>query len=59
MKKLFVLVRKDLNESYRFVQGTHAVAQWMLDYPNTWLNSTLVVLEVANSEQLEFFKKEL
>lgn len=34
MNKLFVLVREDLETSYRFVQGAHAVAKWTLRYPD-------------------------
>lgn len=34
MNKLYVLVRRDLSHSYRFVQGAHAVAEWCLKYPD-------------------------
>jgi hypothetical protein len=31
--KMFVLVRKDLGTTYKMVQGSHALAQYMLDWP--------------------------
>lgn len=33
MNKLYVLVREDLDSSYRMVQGAHAVAEWMIKFP--------------------------
>jgi len=32
MKKLYILIRKDLSNSYRTVQAGHAVAEWMLQH---------------------------
>lgn len=32
MKKLYVLIRKDLSFSYRSVQAGHAVAEWLLQH---------------------------
>lgn len=52
MNKLFVLVREDLDISYRFVQGAHAVAEWSLKYPDQWKNETLIFLSVKNEFQL-------
>ena len=56
--KLYVLVRKDLSDSYRAVQGGHAVAQYMLDY-GVWKNETLVYLGVKNEEHLKKWKYKL
>lgn len=47
--KLYVLVRDDLDHSYRFVQGAHAVAEYLLQHPNTpWRNGTMVFLSVPD-----------
>jgi hypothetical protein len=32
MKKLYVLIRKDLDPSYQAVQAGHAVAEWLLQH---------------------------
>lgn len=49
--KMYVLVRLDLSETYRIVQGSHALAQYALDNPDNfkaWNNSTIVFLGVRN-----------
>jgi hypothetical protein len=46
--KMFVLVRKDLSKSQQGVQGGHALAQFMLEYPDLaeeWGNSTIVYVK--------------
>lgn len=50
-KRLYVLVRKDLPESYRAVQAGHAVAAWLL-HDQSWKNETLVYLSVPNEVSL-------
>lgn len=46
MKKLFILVRNDLDLAYQGVQGGHAVAEFLIKNPTqTWNNETLVYLE--------------
>ena len=46
MKRLYVLINKDLSPVYGCVQGGHAVAQWLLDHPGqTWNNSYLIYLK--------------
>lgn len=53
-KKLYVLVRKDLPQSYRAVQAGHAVAEYLLRGPDTsWSNGTLIYLGVKGLFQLE------
>jgi hypothetical protein len=32
MKKMFILVRKDLGNPYKMVQGAHALAQYALEH---------------------------
>jgi hypothetical protein len=55
--KMYVLVRKDLAETYRCVQGCHAVAQYsMACYKSSkykknydiWNNQTLIFLGISN-----------
>ena len=53
MKKLYVIVRRDLSHSQRAVQGGHALAQYLLDNPQVdWDNGTLIFLGVKNEIQL-------
>jgi len=51
--KLFVLVRRDLKESYQAVQAGHALAEFLLQHPDTqWDNGTLIYLGVNNEKEL-------
>jgi len=52
--KMYVLVRKDLDITYRGVQGIHAVAAYY-EYGNNseWHNETLIQLSVRNKLELE------
>ena len=60
MKRLYVLTRNDLGIAYQSVQGSHAVAQFMLDYPNhEWKNGYLIFLEVDDGESLMQWVKKL
>jgi len=51
MKKLYVLVRKDLPTSYQAVQAGHAVAEWLI-HDQSWKNGTLIYLGVNNEKEL-------
>ena len=54
MKKLFVLVRKDLSTSQQAVQAGHVVAEFLLHgYDSNWNNGTLIYLGVKGLYQLE------
>lgn len=45
MKRLYVLIDKNLDPVYGCVQGGHAVAQWLLEHPEQkWNNSYLIYL---------------
>lgn len=49
MHKLYVLIRNDLSNAQKAVQGGHALAQWLIENPYTnWTNGTLIYLTVKN-----------
>jgi len=58
MKKLYVIVRKDLSISQRTVQAGHAIAEFLLHGPfSRWSNGTLICLGVKGLNQLENIKR--
>lgn len=57
-KKLYVLVRKDLNTSYQAVQAGHAVAEWLL-HDQSWQNNTLIYLGVKDESELIYWANKL
>jgi len=60
MKKLFVIVRKDLSTSQRAVQAGHALAEYLLHSPYfRWKNETLIYLGVKGLTQLQNLKRKL
>ena len=32
--RMYIIVRSDLSETYRMIQGAHALAKFALDYPD-------------------------
>jgi hypothetical protein len=53
--KMYVLVRQDLSETYRMVQGAHALAQYALEHGDlfrVWGNGTIAFLGVRNLIEL-------
>ena len=60
MKKLYIIVRKDLTTSQMAVQAGHTVAQYLLhSHFSRWQNETLIYLGVKNLNQLEKLKCKL
>lgn len=54
--KMYVLTRNDLSETYRMVQGAHALAAFSNEHPEKfkmWGNQTLIFLCVRNLIELE------
>lgn len=53
---LYILVRKDLDLAYRAVQGSHAMAAWLIENKETqmWNNNTLVFLEVDHIKRWKY-----
>jgi hypothetical protein len=59
---MYVLVRNDLEGTYRIVQGSHALAQYALSCPvqfAEWGNSTIVYLAVRNLIEMKAWKEKL
>jgi hypothetical protein len=58
-KKMYVLVRNDLSETYRLVQGAHAVAQFgiiqRIEFEK-WNNSTIVFLGIRNLRDMRMWE---
>jgi len=56
---MYVLVRNDLTEAQKAVQGGHALAEYLLKKKHDWNNSTLIYLGVRDKEHLEKWKYKL
>jgi hypothetical protein len=57
--KMYILIRDDLSKSQQAVQGGHALAAFMLSYPDLaqeWGNHTIVYLK-TNFEMLTMAQK--
>ena len=49
-------MRTDLPSNYRAVQAGHAVAEFVLNRPNSWSNEILIYLGVKGVFQLEIIR---
>ena len=60
--RLYVVVRRDLSETYRMVQGAHGVAQFALEHPEAfkeWNNEFICFLSVFNGLAIDALEEEL
>jgi len=59
--KLYILTRTDLRGvSSPGVQAGHAIAQYLIENPNTeWDNGTLIYLGISCEDELEYWKDKL
>ena len=52
--KLYAIASNDLTKPQQFVQATHAVAQYLIDNPDSkWKNQTLVMLKSGELNLIE------
>jgi hypothetical protein len=59
-KKMYVLVRKDIPPIHRAVQGSHAVAEFLIHHNRDgWKNGTMIMLGVPNEKALKYWKAKL
>ena len=59
---MYIIVRDDLNSIYKMVQGSHALAQFMLEHTqiaNEWNNNTIVFVKTNNEQSLHKWKRRL
>ncbi|WQJ53877.1 MAG: hypothetical protein [Wendovervirus sonii] len=56
-KKMYILVNRRLASVYASVQGGHALAQWMIEHPGQWNNSTLIYLMCRLDKKIEEMKE--
>jgi len=60
VESMYVLVREDLySQSYKAVQGGHAVAEYLLRYKTDWNNGYMIYLSVQNEEELNIWMDKL
>ncbi len=61
LPRLYVLSRADLigdatTKGYQAAQSAHAVAAYLLKYPEqTWNNEWLIIISVEDEERLEYY----
>jgi hypothetical protein len=59
---MYVLVRKDLDETYRCVQGAHALAQFAMEHPDEfylWNNGYLIFLGIRFPREIREWEERL
>jgi hypothetical protein len=62
MRKLYLLLRNDLGQDYKYVQSQHGIGQYYEDNindPDRWRNETIVNLQVSDEGELEFWCKKM
>lgn len=56
MKRMYIIIRRDMPKTYQAVQAGHALAEFMLKHPDQakeWGNHTLIYLGTENEETLK------
>jgi len=43
--KLYILIDEKLSSGQKMAQSGHAIAQFMIEHPGEWPNSTIVILD--------------
>ncbi|MCK9556081.1 hypothetical protein M0R19_08265 [Candidatus Pacearchaeota archaeon] len=62
MEKMYVLVREDLDEVYRFIQAGHAIAEFILkheDIARKWNNQYLIYVKVKDELRIKDWEYKL
>jgi len=60
--KMYVLVRRDLADNYRMVQGYHALVAYSMENEilfNAWGNDTIAVLGARNLIEMKMWEQKL
>lgn len=57
--KLYVLLRRDLGQPYKFVQAGHAVAEILIKQKIDWENGFLIYLDVENEDAIHHWEHKL
>lgn len=60
--RMYVLVRIELDKTYRVVQGSHALAQYAIDHPQEfakWNNQYLIFLGIRFPSAIEYWTDNL
>ena len=51
--RLYSIASNSISKKHQYIQATHAVGQYCLDYPDKWDNSYLILLQSNDLETLQ------